>query len=93
MADDREPLWSVMHNAYWEAAGCGSPGAVPIPHPSPECNAAELRAMRDWLVPEEEPVSRWLVDAPVGYQQRERQRLRALLTAEAERAESRNPEL
>ena len=46
--------------------------------------AAEIRALRDWLVPEEEADDD---DSFAVIPQGERQRLRALLTAEADRAE------
>ena len=54
--------------------------------------AAEIRALRDWLVPEEAPPHRGMRPggSTLTYQETlsvERQRLRALLTAEAERAE------
>ena len=84
---DHPPLWEEMLEAVI---------AVPAPKWSPagKIAAAQIRAVRDWLVPEEP-------EAPAGdgepwpqaYQQRsdamweQRQQLRALLTTEAERAE------
>jgi hypothetical protein len=88
MAD--QPLWQAMRRAYDQSS---VPDELLESADAYDCltdrygYAAKIRALRDWLVPEEEPVPLWLVDAPVGYHQRERQRLRALLDAEAERAE------
>jgi len=48
--------------------------------------AAEIRAVRDWLVPDEKGVVHQMHD-PQLHRWRERQHLRALLTAEADRAE------
>jgi hypothetical protein len=56
--------------------------------------AAKIRALRDWLVPFEEvqgpyvngPLG-WVINTEEQHRCDERQRLRALLTAEAERAE------
>ena len=87
--DDREPLplWRVMHRAYDESAPPG-PGEW-----TNGCGyAAEIRALRDWLVPEEAPPHRGMRPggSTLTHQETlsmERQRLRALLTAEAERAE------
>ena len=76
---DRPPLWRVMHDAFLSSTLSGEEGHQGF--------AAEIRALRDWLVPEEpepEPGDR--------YEQRHiiwrhNHRLRAQLTAEAERAE------
>lgn len=79
---NRPPLWDVMRTAY---------DAAP-PAPMDADNnwtvrrgyAAEIRALRDWLVPEEplyDGDQRWELERG------ERQRLRALLTTEADRAE------
>ena len=69
------PLWEVMTRARYESADLGEHVTLAV--------AAEIRAMRDWLVPEE-------ANKPEGFgviRHAERQRLRDLLTAEAERAE------
>jgi hypothetical protein len=71
------------------AAGFNAPGTPR------DATAAEIRALRDWLVPEElEPTGM----RPCGdtysaqsIKSGERQRLRALLTAEAELAENTEP--
>jgi hypothetical protein len=95
MSDTNRPLWQVMHDAYWQAAGCEP---LPPPPVAPECAAAEIRALTDWLVPEEtdppvEPDSAkfpW----PPAYQAMSdaqwemRQSLRSRLLAEADRAEA-----
>ena len=85
---NRPPLWRVMDRA-----------AYPQPHPpGHNYRAAEIRALRDWLVPEgaEWPNAdeRWPEDINTpqdwmygGVEHAERQRLRSLLTAEADRAE------
>ena len=83
MTQEREalPLWRVMDMA-----------AYPQPQPpGHNYRAAELRALRDWLVPDEAqpqqsamPFSDWNLKIEVWD---DHQRLRALLTAEAERAE------
>ena len=78
---NRPPLWQVMRDAL---------GVIGIP---PERHAAEIRAIADWLVPLEQPPHRGM--RPGGsdktYQETlsvERQRLRAILLAEADRAEA-----
>jgi hypothetical protein len=85
-APNRSPLWKVMEQA------CDAVIAAQHPFAREEqCLAAEIRALRDWLVPEEaEPTGM----RPCGdtysaqsIKRGERQRLRALLTTEAERAE------
>ena len=76
---DRPPLWRVMHDAFLSSTLSGAEGRLGF--------AREIRAVRDWLVPDEpepEPGDR--------YEQRHiiwrhNQRLRAQLTAEANRAE------
>lgn len=78
----KPPLWKVIDEAITETGD------------DVLCNAASsaaIRALRDWLVPEEtEPTGM----RPCGdtysaqsIRRGERQRLRALLTAEADRAE------
>lgn len=82
---NRPPLWEVMRDAYDRA---------PMPPPAfRNCDdigrflmAAEIRALRDWLVPEpEEPLFTATDEAFAIW--KERKHLRALLTAEADRAE------
>ena len=78
-----EPLWKVLETAYFKGR---SPGFAEGPG-----YAAEIRALRDWLIPEE-PGPTGMQPASHSYsarelERKERQRLRALLTAEAKRAE------
>lgn len=72
-------LWRVMIDSYCDATHsvAREMGTIAIG------TAAEIRAVRDWLVPEEAE--------PWGKAQAERQRLRDLLTAEADRAECGDP--
>ena len=79
-----QPLWQAMEAAFIEGRkpGCSDPHGY----------AAEIRALRDRILPEEDDPSpegtRSDSFAIAGwYRWHERQRLRALLTAEAERAE------
>jgi len=72
---NRPPLWREMMNAYCEATDSVARETDTIG----VGNAAEIRAVRDWLVPEEAP--------PLGPAGKERMALRALLTAEINRAE------
>jgi hypothetical protein len=78
---NRPPLWQVMHNAYSSAAGSPTEGPN---------YAAELRAIADWLVPEEPMI----VEGGRSYEQAwlvsERERLRRLLLDEADKAEARD---
>lgn len=73
-----KPLWEVMYESFWRC---------PKENWRLSC-AYMIRSVRDWLLPEEPEPS---FDAD-GYEpmrlSEERQRLRALLTAEAERAET-----
>lgn len=66
---NRPPLWEVMYQAFWRC--------------SKEnwrlSSAYMIRALRDWLVPEEAP--------PLGPAGKAHMALRALLTTEAARAE------
>ena len=76
-----EPLWRVMAEA--------STAIIP---PSPKCYAAEIRALADWLLPEEEEpyASEWH-DADEESAWGEwwaRRRVRGQLLAEAKRAEA-----
>lgn len=83
MADQQEqPLWQVME-AAWEATP-----EVPI-NQEGHCFASMIRALRDWLVPEE-PMGTF-DDAKALFRtitRDERQRLRVLLTMEADKAEA-----
>ena len=77
----KPPLWEVMQDAGSNAPGTPRDAIV-----------AEIRVMRDWLLPEEPPPHRGMRPGGTSltYQETlsvERQRLRALLTAEADRAE------
>lgn len=74
---DRPPLWRAMSGAWSARVIAGRPDADRL------ATAAEIRAVRDWLVPEEEAPA----DFPGWLRYRERQFLRAQLTAEADRAE------
>jgi hypothetical protein len=49
-------------------------------------NAARIRAIRDWLVPEEEPLDPIWFGSLVGHEYDFRKQLRALLTSEADHA-------
>jgi hypothetical protein len=49
-------------------------------------NAARIRAIRDWLVPEEEPLDPIWFGSLMEHNYNFRQQLRALLTYEADRA-------
>ena len=65
-------LWQVMQDAVIAAP-------APARSPAGTIAAAQIRALRDWLVPEEVP--------PLGPAGKAHMQLRALLTAEADRAE------
>lgn len=85
MADtlNRQPLWWAMHRADQNV----KLSAEQHDHWPRYIKAAEIRALRDWLVPEEplyDGDQRWELERD------ERQRLRALLTTEADRAERGN---
>lgn len=68
---NRPPLWWAMQGAYFEGRNPGFSDRHGY--------AAEIRALRDWLVPEEQP--------PLGPAGKAHMTLRALLTAEADRAD------
>lgn len=76
MTDQIKPLWQLMFQAYARA-----------PDTDEEGYAAEIEALRDWLVPEEPeptypPGGDWtLTQSYISWQ--ERQRIRALLTEDA----------
>ena len=86
-APNRPPLWREIDDAWWSLVDTNEP-CNPPPNDQAAC---VIRALRDWLVPEEaEPTGM----RPCGdtysaqsIKRGERQRLRALLTAEADRAE------
>lgn len=90
MSPDNEPLWLVMADAYAVATGTNIRDSALIARG----DAAKIRALRDWLVPFEEvqgphvngPLG-WVINTEEQHRCDERQRLRALLTAEAGRAE------
>jgi hypothetical protein len=89
-----QPLWQAMRHAYDQSS---VPTAL-IESSDPETGdcltdrygyAAELRAIADRVVPEEAPAA-W-EPAYKLYERHERQRIRALLLAEADRAEAGEP--
>lgn len=114
------PLWEVMRRAY--DATPPAPVDADDDWTDRHGYAAEIRVLRDWLVPEEKEAPRAefdceprpsynfktrKCDGPLGYEHgdylrrqfkqdelnlewKERQRFRALLTAEADRAEHKN---
>lgn len=58
-------------------------------YPQPAVIAAVILAVRDYLLPEEKPLNEEEIsDLVIWSRHRQRERLRAILTAEAERAES-----
>lgn len=67
---NRPPLWREM---------CRAMAEVEMGACATKMYAAEIRALRDWLVPEEKP--------PLGPAGKAHMELRALLTTEAARAE------
>jgi hypothetical protein len=79
-------LWRVMHDAYLKPNLSGPRGHLGF--------AAEIRALADWLVPEEPPINlgdinmRDISEISRWFQRDERQRLRLDLLAEADRAEA-----
>ena len=82
--EQAQPLWKVMRTAYdCSTAPNGSTGDWI----ERDGFAAEIRAVAEWLVPEEEPLPDSLYGGNRFDRQAERQRLRALLTTEADRAE------
>ena len=87
---DRPPLWRVMHDAHAAEAGMIEYSGAKEPvlgEPDRFTRAAKIRAVRDWLLPEQpepQPGDR--------YEQRHiiwrhDQRLRAWLSSQADRAE------
>jgi hypothetical protein len=82
-----QPLWRVME-AAWESAP-----EVPM-NQEGHCHAAVIRAIADRVVPEEylpEPDEESMMDMRVWEAVSQRQRIRALLLAEADRAEAGQP--
>lgn len=81
MTEQKPPLWEVMQGAYFEGRNPG--------FSERHGYAAEIRAMRDWLVPEhcDLPVPARPHEPGDVIRSEQSQRLRALLTAEADRAE------
>ena len=73
----RPPLWQLMAGAWSARVIVGRPDAERL------AIAAEIRAVRDWLVPEEEAPA----DDRLSRDWVTRMRLRDKLTAEADRAE------
>jgi len=71
---NRQPLWLAMDRADRDIKLSAEQNDW-----QRYIKAAEIRAVRDWLVPEEAP--------PLGPAGKERMALRALLTAEINRAE------
>ena len=93
---NRPPLWREIDDAWWSLVDTGDLHAAP-PEPDSMVKLSDqaacvIRAVRDWLLPEEPPPHRGMRPGGTNltYQETlsvERQRLRALLTAEADRAE------
>jgi hypothetical protein len=83
------PLWEVMIEAYEDVSGSfiDHLGREQLPGPDREECAAMLRALADVVVPEEESPGFNLGQSLAWQRWAERQRIRALLLAEAERAE------
>jgi len=81
MTDTNRPLWEVMQNAYDRQLIA----AVGVDALDRLCYAAEIRAIADWLVPEEEPEPLPL-EEQVAWATRRNMRQRLL--AEADRAEA-----
>ena len=84
----KPPLWKVVDEAWWSLVNTAEPHCDP---PASDQAACVIRALRDWLVPEE-PEPRIYEhcdrdDLVAWHRWDERQDLRALLTAEAARAE------
>lgn len=81
---NRPPLWEEIDRAWWQLVNTADPHCCP---PASDQAACVIRAVRDWLLPEE-PEPSFYADGYVPMRLgEERQRLRALLTAEADRAE------
>ena len=80
----------------WQAIDDAENKLLAIERKTGECfndedyNAARIRAIRDWLVPEEEPLDPIWFGSLVEHEYDFRKQLRALLTFEADRAEHHN---
>ncbi len=90
MTEQNPPLWRVMFDAYDTSPP--APADADNDWTDRHGYAAEIRALADWLVPEEPPPHRGMRPGGTNLTHREtlsveRQRLRALFTAEADRAE------
>ena len=85
---DRPPLWRLMADAYAEATNSTVRDFDVIA----TGNAAEIRALADAVVPEE-PLGEFTTALATfeTVERNQRQRIRALLLAEAERAEAGRP--
>ena len=83
---NRPPLWKVVDEAWWSLVNTEEPHISP---PASDQAACVIRALRDWLAPEEpDPAEiEFWPDAEAERDWQHNQRLRALLTAEADRAE------
>jgi hypothetical protein len=87
MTDQPKPLWQLMHAAHEQDTGSvlDGLGNTVLGQPDRHTRAAEIEAVRDWLVPFED--LRVRINRPGGraewWHQDERQRLRALLTEQA----------
>lgn len=80
------PLWRVLEQAHKQEAGCvfDHLGNTVLGEPDRYTRAAEIEALRDWLLPEEPAViSDSSPDDPIWARVNERQHLRALLTEQA----------
>jgi hypothetical protein len=75
---NRPPLWRVMHKAHMDAD----------PFNNTKGYAAELRAIADWLVPEEPMIIEGGRSYELAWLVSERERLRLLLLDEADKAET-----
>ena len=82
--EQAQPLWKVMRTAY---ACSTAPNGSTRDWTGRDGFAAEIRAVAEWLVPEEEPLPDSVHGGNRFDRQAERQRLRALLITEADRAE------
>jgi hypothetical protein len=84
---NRPPLWQVMSIASGHLLDETFGEATDL-----QCRAAELRALADWLVPQELPFNLMEINSKSEWAQvvmrDERQRIRAVLLAEADRAEA-----
>lgn len=75
---DPLPLWRVMHDAYWTEAGVDTSRS--FPPPVPECIAAEIDALANYLLPDSDALR---INELAAAQQHLRRALRARLTEQA----------